>query len=590
MKGRWFLFLFAIPFAGVAVWAGWSISTTVYDAWQMSQWPSTSATIVSGGYSSHTGEDSTTYEAYATYRYRIGVVDYSNDRVAISQGADNIGDFQQRIGRSLQTAVAEQLPMAVYYNPDDPQDSILFPELRWGLLAFKGVFLLVFGGFGFGAMYFSLRAGAPKDPEDPAYTDAPWLANDNWQGAAIRSGSRSAMFASLGFAAFWNLVSMPLPFLLFDEVLKKGNYMALVGLLFPAVGVGLIIWAVGRTREWRRYGPTPVTLDPFPGAIGGHVGGSIDINVPYSSTTEYRVTLTNLRRTTSGSGKNRSTRETALWQADGRAAAEPGPRGTRVLFRFDVPEGQQASDAIRQGNSSVSWKLNLAADLPGVDLDRDYEIPVYPTGASSSRLPESTMQAVAESESRADEQAVLESLNFQHTPGGKQLHFPPFRNFGMNVMLFVIGAVFAGAGWYLMFREGETFMGFIFGGIGSLLAIAGLYTLLNSLTVTANAGSLTAVRRLLGVPVSTRSMSIAAVKSLSHDSSMKSQSGGKHVIYYTISAHDLHNNKLTLAEGLKGNDAAQAAKRVLAREFGIRLEQESRSRRDEQEDILAADR
>jgi len=589
MKGRWFLFLFGLPFAGVGLWAGWSVGSTVYDAWRMSGWPSTSAIVTNGGYSSHSGDDSTTYEAYATYRYSVSTVEYTNDRVSINGGADNIGDYQQATGRTLRTAASERLPVAVYYNPDDPQDSILFPEVRWGLLGFKGIFLLLFGGVGFGLMFFSIRAPAPKDPEDPAFASAPWLANDDWQSAKIRSGSKAAMYVSWGFAAFWNLISMPLPFLLVDEVLKKGNYIALVGLLFPTVGVSLIVWALRRTREWRRFGATPVTLDPFPGAIGGHVGGSIDLNLPFSASHEFRVTLTNLRRRTSGSGKNRSTSETALWQRDGRAAVEPGPRGTRLLFRFDVPDGLSPSDAVRAGNSSVSWKLNVAATLPGVDLDRDYDIPVYPTGELSGALPENALRNVSEQEDRADESSVRNLLNIQYTPGGKQIHFPAGRNKGMNAALFLFGAVFAGVGWYLLFGEGETFMGVIFGGIGLLVALGGLYAVLNSLTVTASGGRLESVRRILGVPVSTRSITVGAVRKLTQESSMKSQSGGKHTIYYSIRAHDGQGNKLTLAEGLKGDGDAKAARRVIAAEFGIR-NPESRSKAQPiDEDVLAAD-
>ena len=39
---------------------------------------------------------------------------------------------------------------------------------------------------------------------------------------------------------FWNLVSAPLPFILYDEVVNKQNYIALVGLLFTAVGIGML--------------------------------------------------------------------------------------------------------------------------------------------------------------------------------------------------------------------------------------------------------------------------------------------------------------------------------------------------------------
>jgi hypothetical protein len=44
--------------------------------------------------------------------------------------------------------------------------------------------------------------------------------------------------------------------------------VALIRLLFPLVGIWLIACAIRRTREWRRFGAAPVTLDPVPGSIG----------------------------------------------------------------------------------------------------------------------------------------------------------------------------------------------------------------------------------------------------------------------------------------------------------------------------------
>ena len=88
------------------------------------------------------------------------------------------------------------------------------------------------------------------------------------------------MWAAWAFAIFWNAISAVTPFIAYREVVSNDNYIALVALLFPLVGIGLLIWALRRTFEWRRFGPAPVTLDPFPGSIGGHVGGTVDIN-PY---------------------------------------------------------------------------------------------------------------------------------------------------------------------------------------------------------------------------------------------------------------------------------------------------------------------
>ncbi len=93
MRGRIFIFLFALPFSGVGAWMGYSIGANLTDAWQMEQWVQVRGTLLRAGYETHSGDDSYTYEAYADYTYVYGGQQYSNDRVAIAGGADNIGDY-----------------------------------------------------------------------------------------------------------------------------------------------------------------------------------------------------------------------------------------------------------------------------------------------------------------------------------------------------------------------------------------------------------------------------------------------------------------------------------------------------------------
>ena len=272
MKGKILGTLFALPFAAVGVWMGWSIGSTLGDAWQMRDWVQVEARLYSAGYTTNPGDDSDTYEAYAEYGYRHAGKAYTGRRVGISPGGDNIGDYQRDIGRSLQAAHARGEHIMVYVDPDEPSRAIIDRGIRWGLIGFKMIFVIVFGGVGFGLLVAVWRAPKEKDKTDPVYADKPWLINDDWQTGTIRSGSRTAMWGAWVFAIFWNAISSFMPFLAYREITENGNYIVLIMLLFPLVGISLLAWAVRRTLEWRRFGPAPVTLDPFPGSIGGHVG------------------------------------------------------------------------------------------------------------------------------------------------------------------------------------------------------------------------------------------------------------------------------------------------------------------------------
>ena len=569
MKGRILLCLFALPFFGVGAWMGYSIAGHLNDAWRMQDWIPVAATLTRAGYESHADDDGTTYEAYAQYTYTYEGRVYVGERVAIAVGADNIGDFQQELGARLSAAMARRETVTVYVNPALPSEAIIDRSLRWGLLGFKSIFFFVFGGFGLGLLIFVFRAPKKKDPSAPELTGRPWLVNDDWQTATIRSSSKMAMWAAWGFAAFWNLISAPLPFVVHRELVGNGNALALIGLLFPIVGVGLVVWAVRRTREWRRFGPAPVTLDPFPGAIGGHVGGTIDVNLPYDPSAKFSLTLTNVRSYVSGSGKKRRRRESAEWQDAQVAHATSGARGTRLSFRFDVPPGLAESDADQSEDSYHLWRLGLQAELPGADIDRDYEIPVYATGEESSQLSGYAIEEAKSEQGRLDLDAIQEIVNLTHSAAGKSLYYPVGRNLLGGLMGLVVGSIFAIAGWFLTIHEGHTFFGGVFGLVGLLVALSSLYVALNSLEVVKQGSEIRTVRRILGIPVSRRRMKIADFFRFRKSASSKSQSGSKHTIRYTIAAVDRSGEKLTLGEGFKGAGQAKAAMEFFSRELGL---------------------
>ena len=569
MKGRIFLFLFALPFFGVGAWMGYSIAANLTDAWQMKQWVPVEGSLLGAGYETHSGDDSYTYEAYANYSYQFGGQRYTNKRVGIAGGADNIGDYQQDMGRYLSGIRSRGETIVVYVDPDEPSEAILDRSLRWGLIGFKSIFLFTFGGVGLGLIIFVFRSPKEKDLSDPRYRDTPWLANDKWQTALIRSDSKTAMWAGWGFAAFWNLVSAPLPFVIYTEVTEKNNLPALLGLLFPLVGIGLITWAVKRTLEWNRFGLAPVTLDPFPGSIDGHVGGTIDVNLPYDANAQFALTLTNLHSYMSGSGKDRRRAESAEWQDSQVAHVTSGAKGSRLSFRFDVPQDRHESAADQSEESYYLWRLNLKADLPGIDIDRDYEIPVYATGESSQALSALSIKGARTKQDKIDVKAIEKLVNVSYEAGGRVMRFPTGRNLlgGFSGLMF--GAIFTGVGWYLIKYEGHPFMGGVFGLVGLLILLTAFYMVLNSLEVSQEGSHIRTVRRILGIPVKRGQMRRADFVKFKKTASSSTQTGKQHVVHYKISAVDRHGEELGVGEGFKGASQADVAAEYISRLFGL---------------------
>ncbi|NJD87203.1 MAG: DUF3592 domain-containing protein, partial [Betaproteobacteria bacterium] len=155
--------LFAVPFGGVGVFATWAIGSTVHEAWRARDWVRVKATVLEADLRSSGGSDGgTTYQALGSYRYDFAGKQFTGSRLGISQvgGSDNIDDWHHEVSARLADARSAGKPVTVWVNPDNPVESVLDRELRWGEILFLVPFSLAFGGVGVGAlvaMVFGLR-------------------------------------------------------------------------------------------------------------------------------------------------------------------------------------------------------------------------------------------------------------------------------------------------------------------------------------------------------------------------------------------------------------------------------------------------
>jgi len=533
-----------------------SIIPTLYDGWRMQSWSPVEAQLLNADLITNSSSDSTTYLAKARYRYKANGNDYVNDRVSISSSADNIGDFQKTLGRRLEHYYRNGKPVRIWFDPSSPGDSIVNRDIRWGLFGFKMIFVLVFGGIGFALTYFSLRG--KKVNTAPEVADRPWLKNTDWKDGRVYSSAKKGMITLWVFALFWNLISAPGVFQIMDVWQKKGA-IALLILLFPLIGLGLLYWAVKLTLEWRKFGRSPLQMDPFPGSIGGDVAGSITLHIRYDPALVYEVTLSCLYSYVSGSGKNRSRHEKVIWQDSGYARAVVDMAGVKLDYRFQVPAGLKETDD-QDASSYHLWRLNLHAEMKGTDLDRDFLLPVYATAESSKKI---SMLSSKEQPPGVSPLTIDDILPITRTGLAIRINYPMFRKPYSSVLMLIIGGIFSGVGlflWGQAVREGVMlyFMSSIFGLVGVGILIAGFYMVFNSLRVMLDGQKLTSRRSILGIPVSNKVIDYDDVLSVKSKKGSTTQKGKKHEINYSIVAK-YAGGEVTLAENLNSHSKANQA-------------------------------
>ena len=147
--------------------------------------------------------------------------------------------------------------------------------------------------------------------------------------------------------------------------------------------------------------------------------------------------------------------------------------------------------------------------------------------------------------------------------------YPMGRNLGPSLGGFIVGATFAAVGWWLIIEEGQRLFGSVFGGTGVLVAIGTLYSIFNSLEVAREAGGFSTVRRVLGIPVKHSHMGSHEFVKFTKKSNFQTQSGGKHVMHYTVRAVDSSGRAVVVGEGFRGDSQAEAAMRLIGSELGL---------------------
>ena len=253
------------------------------------------------------------------------------------------------------------------------------PDASVGIIV-GSVFMLVGGGLVIGVL-FGASAMRRKDARKAQYPDQPWMWREDWANRAIRDSNKGAAIGIWLFAIVWNAISFPIAWKVTPE-LSRDNLMPLFVYLFPLVGVILLITAIYLTFRAAKFGTSLCHLDRIPVVPGRAFRGDIEVKTDGTPANGYRLRLALINAVTSGSGKNRSTHENLLWDTETlveSSALMRSPMGTRVPFQFAIPPDSHPCDDTVSDNRFF-WRLTAAADLPGVDYNAQFELPVYATG------------------------------------------------------------------------------------------------------------------------------------------------------------------------------------------------------------------
>jgi hypothetical protein len=320
------------------------------------------------------------------------------------------------------------------------------------------------------------------------------------------------MIAAWIFAGFWNLISLPTAFVGVRPMLRDQSPAVFIILIFPIVGLGLLVWAVRATLRYRRYGVSRLELATVPAPIGRSLRGTVHASGRLDPREGLRVSLTCVRRVTTGAGRSRSTSERVLWQEErhvpGRQTRTAEGMVTAVPIDFALPADGEPTDGSNP-RDQVIWRLALSAEVPGVDYHSTFEVPVFRTAesAAAATADEPPVEAVPLA---PYERPAASPIRVTRNQRGTEIEFPAGRNPGASAGLTAFLLIWLGATWATWHFGAPALFQLIFGAVGLLILWATLASWLGVSRVTADRGSVSVARGLL-VPMREQRLDAAEI-------------------------------------------------------------------------------
>lgn len=555
------LTLFALPFAiaGLVV-----LGFGLFDVWEwahMRAWLQTPARVLDVRLIESVG-DSVTYRVEAQYEYQHGGQRFVGKRVAISTGSDNVGSFHQDAYDALRHARDQNLRVNAFINPANPAEAVLYRQLRGGVLALKLGFGLVFAAVGLGLMFgawFGKRRATDQRALRELHPKQPWRWRAEWQDGRIPGASnRGALIGIWAFALLWSAISTPVAFMI-PSAVSQGNKAALIGWLFPIVGIGLLAWAVRASVRWRRFGQSVFAMTRVPAKLGGELRGAIETRVPIDPPRGLTLTLSCIERVTRRRRGDSDTSERILYQD--RRQLPPGTgtnatTGWRIPVRFMLPSDQPQTDDSDVDQRRL-WRLDVDAALDGVDFHDQFELPVF-GHAHPGSAPADPGSASAASLAGPDLQALLRTQGIEladAADGTPTLHLRRARHRGALLGALAFTAIWFGAIAFMIGVGAPLWFAAIFALFGLLLAYFTLDLLLEHAIIAVRSDAIEVRRGWFGTGKA-RTFNRAAIRSIEITRGM--QVGSR--LYHNIKVDSIGARPVTIAKSIGDRDSAERIK------------------------------
>jgi hypothetical protein len=569
------LSLFGLPFFAAGIFMSWLYFSGFAKWWSARGWDEVPCRIVGAGLKANHDSDGTTYRATADYRYSYEGRMYQGDQVSFHNGADNVGDFQQRAHRELSGYLADAdadenaRMFRCFVNPKDATESVLYRTLRWEMQAFLAIFALTFPAIGAGLVLGGMMSGAAARKTAALrirHPDEPWKWQPQWSAKPIRESS-GPWRTGLYFYTLWSgiIVAALVGAATLGGAFENGGAAWLL-LVFVALWCVPGWFSLRQFRHRMAVGEAGFHAKEIPTCPGGVMEGAILLQRPPPMRRPVEVDLVCEKSITRKSGDGDSTTTEKVWSHRETVPTDAIVRdlsGFRVPVRIAVP-----ADAPESGNGEDSsirhtWKLRLK--VPGTAIDSAFEVPVFRTAgpptlpvSPASGAPSILDEAAADLPERLAGRRIRAEFDASGAP--VTIVCPPARHRWMIVFMIVFNLIWTAAAVFLIQQHAPLIFRIVWPVSAAAIWLGVIWSLLHKRTVTFSPLGLE-VRNQLGPVTWSQSFGKADLIGFPHDTNMSSGNTN----FYRIRAESVLGKRQTLVDGItEVSTAAALANRLEA--------------------------
>ncbi len=319
------------------------------------------------------------YKLEGKYTYQIEGKNYVGNRILLENGSSSNYHEKKDLYNKLRKAKKKKESFPIFVDPANHESSLVFRVITTGVILLTGMGG-VFSSIGLAMFFAGLFQKLKKSRQEKILRlnpNKPWVADSRWNGFSIATNNRTQLFWS------WVLgICLPMFVSIFVVLLFKDKnapvFAWLIVGLFSMFALALFVHAIYKTIQHLKYGESFAVLNQIPLRPGDEARMAVLIPARFSDGQIIDVEIFCEKKTTTGSGKNSTTHTDKLHKKSFQLAVSSSNQSKN---RIALPVELQIPDTARPDsidtNPSFQWKLVLKADVPGVDYEAEFPLPVF---------------------------------------------------------------------------------------------------------------------------------------------------------------------------------------------------------------------